>query len=109
MTDVTGTNDGERAWEETLDRLERDLGMAEHFLASGQPSTPEPWRVPALDGPMPDALLPRARAILRRQDEVKAALRGALSSTDRRRAVTDRIDHGSRGGPPAPAYVDFSA
>jgi len=99
----------QRAWEATLDRLEQDLEMAEHFLASGQAPTPEPWEVPRLDGPMPDSLLPRANEILVRQAGVKGSLRAALSANDRQRAFTDRVGLSSGTGLPAPAYVDFSA
>ena len=107
MTGMNGPGDAAAAWEATLDRLERDLELAESFLASGQAPTPEPWQVPVLDGPMPDELLPRAREILRRQAAVKEALRAALSTTDRQRTLTERVSLGS--GPVAPAYVDFSA
>jgi len=96
------------AWEATLDRLEQDLLLAERFLASGQAPTTEPWEVPQLDGPMPDSLLSRASEILRRQSDVKDSLREALSSNDRQRAFTDRVNLSSNGLT-GPAYVDFTA
>jgi hypothetical protein len=100
------TDANHSAWEATLDRLEQDVVMAEQFLASGRPPTPEPWRVPELNGPMPDALLPRANDILGRQARIKQSLREALASNDRHRAITHRVNLSSGAGP---IYVDYSA
>ena len=88
---TTTATDAHTAWETVLDRLELDLLQAERLIATGEAVTPEPWRVPRVEGPIPTALLPRAHDIQRRQAELKTALRDALGATVRQRAYADKV------------------
>lgn len=124
MTAATGVLEAEReraernrrAWEQVLDRLEADLADTEALLSAPEPlltaPAPVPWESPALDGPLPDELLPRARDLHQRQTAVREALAAALADT---RARRDRIrpsaGSGSTGstGTRQAAYVDVSA
>lgn len=116
MSPVTGpgpeaSDANTRAWEAVLDRLERDVEVTEELAraADGPVATPQPapWDPPVLDGPLPGHLLPRARAIHRRQTEARALLSGALAAN---RASSGRLARGPAASTgPAPAYVDVSA
>lgn len=100
-----------RAWETVLDRLERDVAVTEQLVRSPEGVTvlpaPAPWDPPALNGPLPDHLLGRAREIHRRQTEARAGLADALA-TNRARSL--RISpRPAAGTGPVAAYVDVSA
>ena len=101
-----------RAWTEVLDRLERDVVAHEELLRRNnpfQPFEPEPWEPPQVNGPLPDALLPRAREIHRRQPAVKAALSRAMVAIRAQQRRTERPRHTTASAPATPAYVDVSA
>jgi len=109
MSVMTTSTDAHRAWEAILDRLELDLVQSEQMLATGQLEPPEPWEVPRVEGPIPAGLLPRAHDIQRRQAELKSALLGALETTGRQRAYTDRVSQSRDTGLTPAAYVDLNA
>ena len=103
------TGDTHAVWEAILDRLELDLVQNERMLATGEVVTPEPWEVPRVDGPIPTGLLPRAHEIQRRQAEIRAALRVALTVNGRQRAYADRVTQSRDTGLTPAAYVDLNA
>jgi hypothetical protein len=92
-----------------LDRLELDLLMTQRMLEDGRPAALEPWDVPELDGPMPERLVPRARELRERQAALGQALREALVSNGRQRALTDRVNRTSGTDLASPAFVDLTA
>jgi hypothetical protein len=100
-----------RAWTAVLDRLERDVLDHEELLRRNnpfEPFEPEPWEPPQVNGALPDALLPRAREIHRRQTAVKAALAKAMVAIRAQQRRTDR-PRTATAAPATPAYVDVSA
>jgi hypothetical protein len=95
-------------WVLALDRLEVDVLLAERLVRSLDPAPLQEWRPPLLTGPMPDDLVDRATAILRRQEAVLAALTSALDLNGRHQGLTRRIAAVLTPGP-RPAYVDATA
>jgi hypothetical protein len=102
------------AWQAALDRLERDVSLAEKLLAHPHADLDDlevgldTWQPPLIDGPLPDVLLGRARDLGRRQDAVREGLTRALAGT---RAAIERARRTSYAETPtaAPAYLDVSA
>jgi hypothetical protein len=101
------------AWEAVLDRLERDVALAEKLLAHPHADLEDlersfgSWQPPELDGPLPEVLLPRAREVERREAAVREGLARALAGT---RAGLERARRTSYAETPAaPAYLDVSA
>ena len=101
------------AWEAVLDRLERDVSLAEKLLAHPHADLEDiqeglgTWQAPQLAGPLPAALLARARDLERRQGAVREGLERALAGT---RAGIERSRRTAfRETTAAPAYVDVSA
>lgn len=91
----------ESAWSDALAALELDLTRAEHLLADPTRAADVPtrpaWVAPDLPGPIPESLVPRARAIADRQLRIAEALsravvaaRGELRLTERLQAQNDR-------------------
>lgn len=103
-----------RAWQEVLDRLERDVQATEQLAVAAASSPvpiapePAPWQPPQLDGPLPDQLLGRAREIHLRQTRAKAALSAALEKSRAEQQAT-RSARRAPAATPAPAYIDVSA
>ena len=100
------------AWLGVLDRLERDVSLAEELLARDPAGIDDvvpvlgTWRVPDLDGSLPALLLGRARDLERRQAAVREGLARALAGT---RAGIERVRRTSYADTPAaPAYLDVS-
>ena len=100
------------AWQIVLDRLERDVRLAEQVLAHPDPDVAEleaalsPWQAPAV-GPLPHALLGRALHLARRLSAAREDLGRALAGT---RADIERSRRTAFSeAPAAPAYVDVSA
>jgi hypothetical protein len=102
-----------RAWLEVLSQIERDLDEAEEQArrvaagASPRPAEPSRWVPPAIDGPIPDDLLPRAHEIHRRQGEVRQALGDAVASTRQEQQLL--ASRPGKVATAAPAYVDITA
>lgn len=103
-------------WEAELDRLELDVVHVERLLAgTDSPSSAvraasaEPWSPPAVPGPMPADLLPRARDILERQTRAEGALREALSSAQKQLAYGSRVTDATAPARAKPVYVDLEA
>ena len=105
---LTPTTDSShaRAWEVELDRLELDVIRAQRLVQAVDPVEHVHWRPPALVGPMPEHLLPRARDILERQTAVLAEMVPALQRTERHRRFADQAVADTHGGP---VYIDVSA
>jgi hypothetical protein len=103
--------DFHRAWAAELDRLEVDVELAEAMLASAATPAEQlvlaPWAPPAMRGPLPSDLEPRARLVLERQLAVAYLLTERLTATERHRRLTQKIR--DTGEPDIPVYVDVSA
>lgn len=108
--------DGEelfRAWEQAIDALERDVLLAERLAADPVGALEQGWELPSgwlpegLDGTIPPTLAGRARDLLRRQEDARERLAGALART---RLDLTRV---RRSAPvvraAGPAYLDISA
>ncbi|MBS2940011.1 hypothetical protein KDN32_19925 [Nocardioides sp. J2M5] len=97
-----------RSWRDALEALEHDVRVAERMLTGpldGDTSVPAAsgaWVPPQTGGPIPDALVARARDLLRRQDVVREGLARALEQTRVGLAQLRPVDR-------APVYVDISA
>lgn len=79
-------------WQTVLDRLELDLVLAERKLADPDAPDPEPWSEPHLAGPIPGALLDRARTLLSRQQVLRDTLAVAALALRRQEQLTVRLD-----------------
>jgi hypothetical protein len=97
------------AWVAELDRLEVDVEIAEAMLASdhASPGVLQPWAPPALRGPLPSDLEPRARLVLERQLAVAHLLAERVTRTDRHRQLTRKIRDTAHVD--IPVYVDLQA
>lgn len=107
-TSAHGDAGTQLAWQRAFDRLEQDLLQAERLAASAAASAADPWMAPDLPGPMPAALVGRAREIQRRQRVVLDRLHTAMAMTARERDLLHRLDSGVRAALP-PVYVDTRA
>ncbi|MBC2932320.1 hypothetical protein [Nocardioides sp. zg-1228] len=108
--------DGEElfhAWERAIDALERDVLLAEGFVADPAgvlargAELPSGWVPTELEGTIPATLVPRAAALLRRQAAVREQLAGAVGSARVDLARLRRTAPVARAT--GPAYVDLSA
>lgn len=95
------------AWEAALDELEAHLIRAEHLLQTMDPEDVLNWQAPAL-GALPRYLVPRAQALLERQQRVIERLPGAISSTRAQLKLADRVGHATAPTAP-PVYLDITA
>jgi hypothetical protein len=101
--------DWSAAWSEALDALELDVEEAEALLRANAVTelpAPTPWARPQM-GPLPDALRPRAAALLDRQLAVADAITRTIVGNHQQQALLGRIESGDDGGG-RPAYVDRS-
>ena len=96
-------------WESELDRLELEVLRVERLLGGEGPLPADAWTPPAVRGPMPDDLVPRARDLLDRQDRAGTALREAVASAQRQLAYGTRVTGATASGPAQPVYVDLEA
>ncbi len=98
------------AWVAELDRLEVDIELAEAMLAADRAaalSPPPPWSPPAMRGPLPSDLEPRARLVLERQLAVTYRMTERLTETGRHRRLTQAIRETAH--PDLPIYLDLNA
>lgn len=100
-------------WERAIDALERDVELAERLAADPAGTLAQGVELPSgalpsgLDGTIPATLAERARGLLRRQDDAREQLAGALART---RADLARVRRpASVGRAAGPAYLDISA
>lgn len=94
-------------WEAALDELEFHLNRAEHLLQTMNPAEILGWQAPAL-GTMPRYLLPRAQALLERQQRVIDRLPVAIAGARQQLRLADRV--GRATTPTAlPVYLDVTA
>ena len=91
------------AWETELDRLELELHRAERLLTAARTLEAPDWQAPPERGPMPDYLLPRARQIHARQQELIERLARSLEITVRRQALSGGEAHSMT----PPLYIDL--
>ena len=98
-------------WEAELNRLELDVVRVERMLAGDSTSVPvtRPWMPPVVREPLPHDLVPRARALLDRQDRAGTALRRALASAGKQLAYGSRVGDATTSGPAQPVYLDLEA
>ncbi len=101
-------------WLAALERLECDVEVAESLLAveSFTPDTAvelvlPTWQPPAMRGPLPSDLEPRARLVLERQLAVAYLLTERLTRTSKHRALTDRLRNDAHVD--IPVYLDLRA
>jgi hypothetical protein len=102
-------SDFHQSWVAELTRLEVDVALAEQLLAESHhepPALPE-WQPPAVRGPLPADLEPRARLVLERQVAVAYLIAEKLTVTHQHRRLTQRIR--DTAGPDIPVYIDVSA
>lgn len=96
------------AWIAELDRLEVDVELAEAMLAADSaPSFLSPWCPPAMRGPLPSDLEPRARLVLERQLAVAVRMSEKLTSTGRQRRYAGAVR--GTAHPDVPIYLDLRA
>ncbi|WP_268932180.1 hypothetical protein [Nocardioides okcheonensis] len=97
-----------RSWQDALEALEHDVQVAERMLTgpldadAATSAGAGAWLPPQPRGPIPDALVARARDLLRRQAVVREGLTRAIEQT---RVGLAQLRPADR----APAYVDISA
>lgn len=96
-------------WEDELDRLELEVLRVERMLGGAGPLPADSWTPPAVRGPMPDDLVPRARDLLERQDRASTALREALASAHKQIAFGARVSDATTAAGSLPVYVDLQA
>jgi hypothetical protein len=103
---TTATVDWTDAWTTALSELELEVDRAEALLKTAEPSAPEvsAWTPPKHIGPMPAALLDRAKAVHERQVLVTQAIVQALTHNRAQAAVTARMETGHAAS--RPVYVD---
>ena len=98
-------------WDSELDRFEAELAQAERLLSDATVLPTEAdmaWEPPRALGPIPIALLDRARSLLRRQQLVCEALTDALAGVGRQQRYAARVSR-AVGTAQQPAYLDVSA
>jgi hypothetical protein len=99
------------SWETELDRFETELERAELLLSDATTlptETDMSWEPPRALGPIPLALLDRARTLLRRQQLVCEALTDALAGVGRQQRYAARVSR-AVGATQQPSYLDVSA
>src|SRR4051794_13150380 len=96
------TVDWTNAWTAALAELALEVERAEVLLKTAKPSTPEvsPWTPPMSIGPMPAALLDRAKALHERQLHVTRAIMTALTHNRAQAAVASRMETGRAASRP---------
>jgi hypothetical protein len=96
-------------WETEIDRLELEVIRVERLVRGLVSAPDEPWRPPAVPGPMPHDLVPRANELMERQELAQQALVLALAEAQRQAAYADRVAE-ITGRPSAePVYLDLQA
>ena len=95
-------------WETVLDSLERELDVTAALLeglGDQQPTPSAPlWETPLDLGPMPEALVLRARSIGRRQELALHHLDIAVTLAKQRHAYVEHIS--STAQPNSAAFID---
>ena len=94
-------------WEAALDRLELDVELAEQLLVAATPVPPQPWQPPALRGPMPEDLMPRARLLHERQLAAARDLALAAAANRRQVALANKVTDTYTAD--VPVYLDVTA
>lgn len=95
------------AWEAALDELEFHLNRAEHLLRTTDPQEILGWQAPPL-GAMPRYLLPRAQALLERQQRVIDRLPVAIAGARQQLRLADRVGRATAQAA-RPVYLDVTA
>ena len=105
------------AWKAELDRLEERLATAERLLVPATAIDSEllqecisspAWQTPTHLGPIPDALVPRARALLERQRETSGRLVEAMRANNRQRGFAGKVSDATTNRA-HPVYLDVQA
>lgn len=106
--DIAPDGDWDVAWGDALRALELDVDLAEQMLALGHlaQDPPGPWEPPAGLGPMPMALVDRARTLLDRQI---AVARQVAEAADLSRRHSRAVQAMRTQPPSSPVYVDTPA
>ena len=99
--------DWDAAWAEALDDLEVSVDAAERVLHGDADPVPA-WYPPLMSAPIPDRMVERAQALLRRQVDVAEQLAAASLGTRRQLGVVSRVSAATRATP-GPAFLDVSA
>jgi hypothetical protein len=106
---MTASPDFHAEWVAALDRLEVDVELAERALAEAHEPVLElpDWEPPAVRGPLPSDLEPRARLVLERQVAIAYFLTERLTANTQHRRYTQAVRN--TASPDIPVYLDISA
>lgn len=96
-------------WETEIDRLELEVIRVERLVRGLVSAPEEPWRPPAVPGPIPADLVQRVTSLLERQDIAKDALVLALAEAQRQVAYADRVVEITGRRTNEPIYLDLEA
>lgn len=96
-------------WETEIDALELDVIRTERLVRGLVGAPAEPWKPPAVPGPMPSDLVPRAAELLERQEEARAALAVALVEAQKQVAYAQRVARVTGRQLAEPVYLDLEA
>lgn len=96
-------------WESEIDRLELEVIRIERLVRGLVSAPEEPWCPPAVPGPVPSDLIPRATSLLERQEIAKEALVLALAEAQRQVTYADRVVEITGRRAAEPVYFDLQA
>lgn len=107
------TPETELTWATELDRLELELHQIERHQIDRTTGAFDlqpvlSWEEPRDLGPVPPSLMPRARDILARQQQVAAGLNDALDRVGRQQRYTARVTQVVNAAQ-LPVYLDITA
>ncbi|MBA3782061.1 MAG: hypothetical protein H0X12_09460 [Nocardioides sp.] len=113
MIELSGTPETELTWATELDRLELELHQIERHQIDRTTGAFDlqpvlSWVEPRDLGPIPPSLMPRARDILARQQQVAAGLSDALDRIARQQRYTARVTQVVNAAQ-LPVYLDITA
>ena len=98
-------------WTVLLEQLESELAAFSLLVSDpggvSTSSTGGSWTAPVIDSPLPDELIERAKAVLRRQEELAERLQSELADLARQRAQVRTLARGpERDADVAPVSFD---
>jgi hypothetical protein len=97
-----------RTWPDVLDAFEARIVEQRSLLDAGEAGTVAPFEPPAGLGPLPAALLPRARTLLEESVDLVAELQGNVAHLKQDLAVVRTVG-ASTGRAAGARFVDTSA
>ncbi|WP_121253540.1 hypothetical protein [Nocardioides ferulae] len=109
MTALTPEERSLLNWECLLDRLELDVVRTEAMLDGHGAPEVDAWTPDEPGEPMPSSLLPRARALLERQDHLREQLETRLEGLRGQQQFTLKVERAAGRPMAVPRFVDVSA